>query len=445
MKKNRSFLFLLTLFFSIKLVAQPGPSIGLGALPSDQDSVCPIPWFTGSFNVSGYQAGDTVPDFTLYDLQGNAFNLSTALSGAVPILLVGGNYTCPVFRNKVPVINNVMNIYGNQIQVYVVYGVEAHPDIDTSVYFGYVNTGAANQQAGILYRQPVTYGERKAIVQDMLASMTIQAPVLIDGPCNNWWLNYGPAPNNAYLIRPDGVVFAKHGWFDKSPDKILCDLDSLLGTTGNCTTGSGGSGTFTLQMLTSNNVIGPEGSTLTVSANVINASSQDVELNVVRLINDIPRSWGSSLCLDVCYSTLTDSANLIVPAGTTQPFHFYFFTAAGQDTGMARVRFSNAQVSNNAYNLNMTGRTTLTTSVPFVTSVKSWQLWPSPVTGFFNLERLTNILERESIQIVDISGRVLISDHLNPGQTIWSSDLTNLNAGIYFVRTLDKVMPLLKQ
>jgi hypothetical protein len=51
---------------------------------------------------------------------------------------------------------------------------------------------------------------------------------LLDGSCNAWWLNFGPAPNNAYLIKPDGTVAVKHGWFDKPPADMTHDIDSVL-------------------------------------------------------------------------------------------------------------------------------------------------------------------------------------------------------------------------
>ena len=62
----------------------------------------------------------------------------------------------------------------------------------------------------------------------MLNAMTIDVPVLIDGPCNEYWTNMAYAPNNAYLINTDGSVYVKHGWFHKAPKDILADIDNLL-------------------------------------------------------------------------------------------------------------------------------------------------------------------------------------------------------------------------
>jgi hypothetical protein len=211
------------------------PSIGLGSLPSNAATICAIPTYTGSFATSGYQAGDTIPHFQLYDKNGVATDVLTVLQTGKPLLLIGGSYTCPVFRQKITKINNVAATFTNQVNIYVIYVVEAHPNTpDPSPYSGAVWTTSENQSESILYPQPTSYGGRKQVLNDMLANnlYTLSVPVLIDGPCNAWWQNFGPAPNNAYLIKPNGVIFKKHGWFDKNPDNIVNDINALLTLTG---------------------------------------------------------------------------------------------------------------------------------------------------------------------------------------------------------------------
>ena len=207
------------------------PGIGLSTLPADSDSVCTIPVYTGDFNSSGLQAGDTIPHFKLFDANGSATDVLTVLQTGKPLLLIAGSYTCPVFRQKIARINQVASAYGSQVSIYVIYTVEAHPNSpEPSPYSGTVWVTSENQQEGVLYLQPKTYGERKQVLSDMVANplYALSVPVLLDGPCNEWWLNFGPAPNNAYIINPDGTVYKKHGWFDKNPDNIADDLNSLL-------------------------------------------------------------------------------------------------------------------------------------------------------------------------------------------------------------------------
>jgi len=210
------------------------PSIGITSLPADATAICAIPTYTGSFTASGFQAGDTIPHFLLYDRNGMAFDVLTILQTGKPLLLIGGNYTCPIFRDKISKINSVAATYSNQINIFVVYGVEAHPKApDFSPYSGTLWVTGENQNEPCLYLQPTTYGGRKQLINDMLANplYTISVPVLIDGTCNTWWQNFGPAPNNAYLIKPNGVVFKKEAWFDKAPDNINTDINALLSAT----------------------------------------------------------------------------------------------------------------------------------------------------------------------------------------------------------------------
>src|SRR5687768_11128860 len=237
------------IFLPLLCVAQNflKPSIGLSSIPGDNTAICAIPLYTGSFDSSGLQAEDTAFDFKLYSISGDSFLLSEKLSHGKPVLLIAGSYTCPVFRNKVAVINSIAATYAGQIEIAIVYTLEAHPTV-ISPYFGYINVTQANQNAGILYDQPHTYGERKTICGDLLQAMTVQVPVYLDGPCNSWWSMYGPAPNNAYLIDTNGIIFAKHGWFDRHPDNdIVCDIDSLLGAGGCNSTPS--NGTFILEQV----------------------------------------------------------------------------------------------------------------------------------------------------------------------------------------------------
>src|SRR4051794_19849988 len=95
--------------------AQLLPSIGLTTQPANSATLCEPPYYTGSFYTSGYQVGDTVPDFKLYSLSGDSLILSQQLQLHKPVLLIAGSLTCPVFRSKVPIINQVMATYGASI------------------------------------------------------------------------------------------------------------------------------------------------------------------------------------------------------------------------------------------------------------------------------------------------------------------------------------------
>lgn len=232
----RIILSLFLLFISTFVKAQLVPI----HIPADNDSICEYPVSpdpiidtvqSQNFANAGFMVGDTVLPFKLYDLYGDSMEIETAFNKGKPVLLISGSYTCPIFRGKIADINAIAASYSSSIVMALVYVIEPHPDIDVSPYSGTVWTHSDNYTENILYRQPLTYGERKAIVSDMINNYTsIDIPIVIDGPCNDWWLTYGPAPNMAYLITTEGVVYTKHGWFNKAPNNMSDDIDSLLGT-----------------------------------------------------------------------------------------------------------------------------------------------------------------------------------------------------------------------
>ncbi len=409
-------------------------------MPLDNDSICYIPWYLGSFYTSGLQAGDTAFDFTLYNLNGDSLKLETALSYGRPVLLIAASYTCPVYRNMVPIINDVVNTYAGLIDVYTIYTIEAHPDIDTSAYFGYVHTGTPNIQAGILYRQPATYGERKVVVTDMLDSMPTLAPVFIDGPCNNWWSTYGPAPNNSYLIDTNGIVFSKHGWFDRFPDNIYCDIDSLLGiSSGNCNT-VGGISSYSFQYTSDDTIYDVAGNTISVDAELTNTGTNDILIYARKLDNDMPAGWASSMCIDVCYSSNIDSVVFLLPAGVTQTVHVYFYTTPGAAaTGHVKMGFKNLSDTTNKNFMHAFGITTSTTNIQQVGNLYSdYSISPNPVTHQLHINSSTEF--HPEIQIFNIYGKKVLDVQYEN-----IIDVSNLDMGIYFVKINNVVRRFVKE
>jgi len=211
------------------------PSIGLNSLPGDSTVICYIPTYIdpdGTFDTPGLHVGDTVPDFKLYTVDGDSMQISDLLKDGKPVLLVGGSYTCPIYRNHVGDINDIVTLFGNQIHVYVVYTVEAHPQSpELSPYSGTVWNPSQNKKDGIYYYEPVYYKDRKDVASIMISKTAVNAEVLLDGPCNLWWETYAYAPNPAFLISPNGTVYAKQGWFNGDGLTPMSDeITSLLST-----------------------------------------------------------------------------------------------------------------------------------------------------------------------------------------------------------------------
>ena len=351
---------IISLFVNIAFAqVQLLPSIGLSTQPLDTDPVCTIiprsqgnPWIP-------VNPGDTMADFTLWDINGNSITLSSVLNSGKRALIVSGSYTCPIFRNHMTDLNAVSAQFGSQIECFVVYTVEAHP------------TGSPMPQSGNInpsnppYNQPATYGERKDIVQDLLNGINgtpagnyipvpVNVPIYIDGPCNEWW-QYYDAPNNAYLIDTNGVLFAYHDWFHNSnppngpATNIWCDIDSLLGVnSGGCTQVTSFTGTFDFQLKPGETIptFGNAGDIIDIFGEIINNSNDGVLVNIERVMNVLPsNTWESSMCIGVCLPSNQDTTSAIIAAGDTLDFSYHFFTdplMLGPDTGRSRIRFTNA-------------------------------------------------------------------------------------------------------
>lgn len=420
------------------------PSIGLSTAPQDSDPICPIPIVAGhnrGYRDAGIDIGAVVPDFTLYDLDGTPFTLSEALKRKKPVLLVNGSYTCPVFREKMSLINEIVQDRRDAITIAIIYTLEAHPLTDTSVYYGYVNTSKPNYDENVLYRQPTTYGERKEIVRDMAAALEIDAPIYIDGPCNEWWEVFGPAPNNAYLIDTNGTVFAKHGWFHRNPDNILSDIAKLLGE--ELPVQDSTNGTFQLLLQSATIVTGPVDQTLYAYAELQNNSAGQVEIGIQRTTQAMPEGWSTALCTDICLDASVDTTSLILDPGESQLFTFYFYSGPHPDTARATVTFRNTKMPQNRYQQNFTGITEAVASGIIETEAKEentlregFSVFPNPAGK--DARAAIVLAERTNVQL-DLFGS--LGRHLATlcnGQLLEAGthtfDLPPLPSGNYFLR-----------
>ncbi|HTL81468.1 MAG TPA: hypothetical protein VL651_07180, partial [Bacteroidia bacterium] len=208
-------------------------SINSPVLPIDSaiiDSVATYIDSTSEFVSSGFQVGDTVPDFTLFDTGYVAVTLSNVLDDGKPVMLIASSYSCPVSRRGMTqVLPDLVAQFGAQVNFIVVYTEEAHPVTpDWSPYYNGVFTTTENYHDSVLIHQEEYFVQRKQEARLFSSIYNPQTPVLIDGCANEYWRNFGPAPNNAYLLLPSGVVLKKYGWFANEKPQIITDIDSLV-------------------------------------------------------------------------------------------------------------------------------------------------------------------------------------------------------------------------
>ena len=106
--------------------------------------------------------------------------------------------------------------FGGEVQLIIIYVIDAHPVGSACPYTGEEwTTDASKDATGNPTYQPATYEELVNLAIQAAQELDISSvPVLVDGWDNAVWCTYGPAPNIAYLISTDGGVVEKQGWYD---------------------------------------------------------------------------------------------------------------------------------------------------------------------------------------------------------------------------------------
>ena len=404
-------------------------TIGMEELDADDAAICEIPLYLSDLNDVGLMRYDTLFNFTLYSPTEERLNMEELLSGGKPVLMISGSYTCPVFRYKIEEINQLAEDYADELEVMIIYTVEAHPVGSVSPYFGFENVGNANTNDNIFYEQPGTYGERKAIASEMLDALEINVPVYLDDACNSWWSTYGPTANGAYLVDTNGIVFAKHAWFDTFPNYIDCDIESLLYGISDCLVSS--IGNFEFSLISDEPTTALVGETIEIHGTLINNSDHAVEIDARRLFVDIPGGWQSALCTDICYGVDVDMISILLEPGEEQSFILYIYTDEHPGAGTITIGFQNVAHSDNRFIHNLSIETQLASSntPESASDWKTYQTYPSLVNDFiyfqidpaFLLDKPTKAIIYNTMgqavfykKIKDTSEEVNLS-HLMPG------------------------------
>jgi hypothetical protein len=134
--------------------------------------------------------------------------------GKKPVVLVTGSYTCPIFRQRLPALQRLYDRYRSRAHFYILYTVEAHPSGSPSPYSGKEWVTEENRKDQVLLPQPSSYEERAQLAYQCRQALLISIPTLIDDMDNAVWVQYGQAPNAAYLIDSGGKVQLRQGWFE---------------------------------------------------------------------------------------------------------------------------------------------------------------------------------------------------------------------------------------
>jgi thiol-disulfide isomerase/thioredoxin len=147
------------------------------------------------------QQGEMAPDFSLESTDHRSHFQLSSLRGQKPAVLVFGSYTCPPFRKKVPLLNDIYEQYKDRVVFTIVYIREAHasdmwqdPD---------------NFTEHVYYKEPKSIEERSEMGQLCVAKLGLKFPAVVDGLDNATERAYTGWPSRLYVIDRDGRVAYK--------------------------------------------------------------------------------------------------------------------------------------------------------------------------------------------------------------------------------------------
>lgn len=142
------------------------------------------------FRSSDPGPGDPAPDFALDLLDGGTITSRTL--GPRPVLLVFGSRTCPVTESAAPSLRELHREFGSDARFVLVNTREAHP--------------------GEHIAQPQTFEKKRAHAESLRSHHGIHFEVAVDDVHGTVHRLFGPKPNSAYLIRPDGTISYRAHW-----------------------------------------------------------------------------------------------------------------------------------------------------------------------------------------------------------------------------------------
>lgn len=165
------------------------------------------------FDKTGAQVGEQLPDLPVYALDGQEQSLDRALNNR-PVLLLTSSLSCPKSRSTYPRAEALAEKLKGQLDVLIVYVLEAHPKGSASPYRGYEDVTDENRRDRIFCQQPRTLDERLKLARQFKDKLHVKVPVVVDAMDNAVWHQLGGGPNMGVLIDDHRIVVARQGWFD---------------------------------------------------------------------------------------------------------------------------------------------------------------------------------------------------------------------------------------
>jgi Iodothyronine deiodinase len=188
-------------------------------------------WYNDLYRSLGERAlqsgrpDERLPELILYNVEGNHQHLSLCWEKK-PALLVTMSLSCGQSRRHARALRRLSWRFEQYINTVIIYVKEAHPINVPSPYADRIWVTEKNEIAGIHCAQPRTVEERIELAQRLRHRFRRRTSILIDALDDRAWRAFGSAPNVAILVRPDGRIAVKQGWFE--PRGMARSITALL-------------------------------------------------------------------------------------------------------------------------------------------------------------------------------------------------------------------------
>lgn len=166
-----------------------------------------------------------------------------------------------------------------------------------------------------------------------------------------------------------------------------------------------------------------------------------IVLNIFKQFVDIPATWETAICTDICYSSTVSSVNLYIAPADSQEFVFYFYTDLVADSGYAKVLFTNLNVPSNTVLHGYHGITLSPLSVSEQHGL-TFSVYPNPAIDFITVKS-NKMVSDESYVITDELGRIVQIGALTHDQALIS--IQELPKGFYLLNFEGFTSKIVKQ
>ena len=100
-------------------------------------------------------------------------------------------------------IEELQKKYSDTVNFVIVYIKEAHPDDEWQM--------ESNEESGVIYSQPKSTEERRALARAFIDQMDVETETLLDDIDNTAMACYAAWPERLYVIGTDGRIIYKGG------------------------------------------------------------------------------------------------------------------------------------------------------------------------------------------------------------------------------------------